>query len=412
MALSGSARTGAILGVVLPFCTYLYSGQQQRLEASRQQHQAEQQQLDIAAEKDKELAVRLRETLQRWQLPELEPASAAGNRNTQLLCEFLLAEAELARQGVYGLHSLNMVVSTLDSYPPHAAEGASKLACHCRALDSTTQLEDLFSDTGPERRMPAQRRHLLAPAIRKLRKVYDNCPASSSPPIAATEPVADTATAGGAVPPGTIDTETRARLAAAMAGLCSPPAGSSAAAEKRIAAPRPVQGPSKPTTQPAAPAPLPTPAGVAEPGAEASDPAEEAAAKAARAAIERKRQLGSRNVRIYIHIRSDVQIAGASCLSEALAGFGYRMPPIQNVGLRGPTQAQARFFKQEEQPQAGYLVGDINAAAAACSDPDSALKAGLAGLKLTPLMQLKSSARPFHFELWLAPTKSDAETRK
>ncbi len=349
MALSNNARTGAILGVVLPFCTYLYSAQQQRLEHSRQQHQIRQQALEVAAEKDKEMAVKLREALRPWDLPVSEGATSAGqvDRSADGLCKFLLGEARMAVSGVYGPQALGLVVSTLRSPAPNAREGAVKLACHCQNVPAAIELEDLFADT--EQKMPARRRRELAPAIAELRDVYDSCSRHASD----------------------------AQAAAYTAPLAYAPA---AVAATPVEAPKPV-------------APMASQA-----------PARASVPQNLSTALRRffTPKIVAQHIRVYIHIASDSQLPAAECLKSELADLGYAMPPIDNVGEHAPPLPQLRYFKPQEKRLAAALLPDVLDAARACQQQSPAVKVPIDGLALQSFTHLKTSARPNHFELWLA----------
>ena len=93
--------------------------------------------------------------------------------------------------------------------------------------------------------------------------------------------------------------------------------------------------------------------------------------------------------RVYIQIREQSQRDQAARAAAALRGARIVVPGVELVKV-GPSSTEMRYFKAEEQDEVRRAVGVLAAA----------------GVQVTlRFVQLKerSRARPFHFELWLAP---------
>ncbi|ROH93006.1 hypothetical protein ED208_00245 [Stagnimonas aquatica] len=125
-----SAPLAAVLGVVLPFCTYLYSQQQERQDQLRHRYQQQLQDQQLAHEKDKEQAQRLLQAIQDRQFPAgtAEPARF----NADATCGLLANQVTLIRRGLVGEQTLGVLTSLLTAPPANRRGSDTPLACECR----------------------------------------------------------------------------------------------------------------------------------------------------------------------------------------------------------------------------------------------------------------------------------------
>lgn len=125
-----NAPLAAVLSVVLPFCTYLYSQQQERQDQLRHQYQQQLQDEQLAHEKDKEQAQRLLQAIQDRQFPvgAAEPAKF----NAAATCGLLANQVTLIRRGLVGEQTLGVLTSLLTAPPANRRGGDIPLACECR----------------------------------------------------------------------------------------------------------------------------------------------------------------------------------------------------------------------------------------------------------------------------------------
>lgn len=126
----GSAPLAAVLGVVLPFCTYLYSQQQERQDQLRHQYQQQLQDEQLAHEKDKEQAQRLLQAIQDRQFPvgAAEPAKFSADAT----CGLLANQVTLIRRGMVGEQTLGVLTSLLTAPPANRRGSDTPLACECK----------------------------------------------------------------------------------------------------------------------------------------------------------------------------------------------------------------------------------------------------------------------------------------
>lgn len=126
----GNAPLAAVLGVVLPFCTYLYSQQQERQDQLRHQYQQQLQDEQLAHEKDKEQAQRLLQAIQDRQFPvgAAEPAKFSADAT----CGLLANQVTLIRRGMVGEQTLGVLTSLLTAPPANRRGSDLPLACECR----------------------------------------------------------------------------------------------------------------------------------------------------------------------------------------------------------------------------------------------------------------------------------------
>ena len=94
--------------------------------------------------------------------------------------------------------------------------------------------------------------------------------------------------------------------------------------------------------------------------------------------------------RVYIHISSEEQRAGARFIGEAIAEAEAVVPGIQNVGAaRSPPTSEFRYFRRSERQLAEAIHSELVARGFPLT------------LQYVPGFE-SSSARPNHFEIWLA----------
>lgn len=338
----GNSRLAAVLGVALPFSTYLFTEQQERMEQSRRKFEEQQQTQLVALEKDRQQALQIHQAVRDRQFPAGAARSAAADG--QSICELLTSELRLREQGLLGPLALNMIFGLLAS-PRPAEPGGDPLLCACRQY--THQLDESEAANGKGR------------DEFQARLAAVKCP-----------PTVDSLLAGGMpftkapLPPTVVE----------------PPA------------PEP----------PPAPAPAPTPP-EAEPEPVPSPPPPPAATGPTRE--QRSAALSALKIRprLYIQIGDDKDRGAVQCLQKQLLGFGYLVPGIENVGSRrSPRVADLRWFAVGETEQMEWLYEDLRIAAKDCGFPrlQETIESMPKPAKVNPNA---GKSRAYHFELWLPP---------
>lgn len=163
----GNAPLAAVLGVVLPFCTYLYSQQQERQDQLRHQYQQQLQDERFAHEKDKEQAQRLLQAIQDRQFPvgAAEPAKFSADAT----CGLLANQVTLIRRGMVGEQTLGVLTSLLTAAPANRRGSDLPLACECREF-SKKFVDIILREPSPE----------LAAAVSKTSREKNRQPLSDA----------------------------------------------------------------------------------------------------------------------------------------------------------------------------------------------------------------------------------------
>lgn len=335
-----NSRLAAVLGVALPFSTYLFTEQQERMEQSRRKFEEQQQTRLVALEKDRQQALQIHQAVRDRQFPAGAPRSAAADAQT--ICELLTSELRLREKDLLGPLALDMILGLLAS-PRPIEPGGDPLLCACRQY--THQFDESESVNGKDRdEFQARLARVKCPSTEEVVAAEPEEPTKSPSPPAVVEP------------PGS-----------------EPP-------------PTPSPAPTSPGAVPE-PVPSPPPAATGQTSEQRSD---------ALSALKIR-------PRLYIQIGDDKDRGAVQCLQKQLLGYGYLVPGIENVGSRrSPRVADLRWFAAGETAQMEWIYEDLRAAVKQCSSP--ALQEAILSMpKPVKVNPNAGKSRAYHFELWLPP---------
>ena len=98
--------------------------------------------------------------------------------------------------------------------------------------------------------------------------------------------------------------------------------------------------------------------------------------------------------RVYIQIRDESQRNEADRAAKVLRDAKFIVPGIEVVNV-GPSVTELRYLEAEEEDEAKRAIRVL-------------ADAGIQSIPRFVQLKVRSKARPFHYELWLAPPRAQA----
>ncbi len=342
-------KIGAVLGVVLPFCTFVFTEQQKARDAADAKATTERRLLDERVTADRENDLRNATFIQ-----DAIDADLAARANGDHLCRQIGKKLILIESGQLGSASLKAVVTTFAEPETNALNRHKGCQCLSVGIPALRRTVDHF---GALIRASLGQR-TLAEMQWTLAQFGPNgpggVPAWCPSPLGIDAAVASIGAGAG-------QTSTAGAAAgASTAGASSGKGATSSTAEGQATAERPSgAGAPPPATCPSYTGKLdmPTPA-----------------------------------PRVYIQIGKEDDRPKAEAAQRALRAAGFAVPGIENVNARAPSKLQLRYFQGAPQ---------IVAAASAVICESLKTPSDRAPLPLpVDISSLRSSARANHLELW------------